>query len=54
MEGSSMRDCMMEITDESVEDEQGGFLKDNRCVDQIFAARILVEKYVHGWIYKRN
>ncbi len=49
-----MRDCIMEITDESVEAEQGGFLKDNGCVNQIFAARILVEKYVHGWICKRN
>ncbi len=35
----------MKITDKSVGDEQGGFRKGRGCVDQIFAAKILVETY---------
>ncbi len=36
----------MNITDKSVGDEQGGFRKGRGCVDQIFAVKILVEKYL--------
>ncbi len=37
---------MMKITDKSVGDEQGGFRRGRGCVDQIFAVKILVEKYL--------
>ncbi len=36
----------MKITDKSVGDKQGGFWKGRGCVDQIFAMKILVEKYL--------
>ncbi len=36
----------MKITDKSVGAEQGGFRKGTGCVDQIFAVKILVEKYL--------
>ncbi len=38
---------MKKLDDEkkSVDGEQGGFWKDRGCVDQIFAVKILVEKY---------
>ncbi len=36
----------MKKTDKSVGDEQGGFRKGRGCVDQIFAVKILVEKYL--------
>ncbi len=36
----------MKLTDKSVGDEQGGFQKGRGCVDQIFAVKILVEKYL--------
>ncbi len=36
----------MKITDKSVGDEQGGFRKGRGCVDQIFAVKMLVEKYL--------
>ncbi len=35
----------MKITDKSMDDEKGGFQKGRGCVDQIFALKILVEKY---------
>ncbi len=34
------------VTDNSVGDEQGGFWKGRGCIDQIFAVKILVEKYL--------
>ncbi len=37
---------MMKITDKSVDDEQEGFRKGRGCVDQIFAVKILVEKFL--------
>ncbi len=37
---------MMKITDKSVGDEQGGFWNGRGCVDQIFAVKILLEKYL--------
>ncbi len=37
---------LMKITDKSVGDEQGGFRKGRGCLDQIFAVKILVEKYL--------
>ncbi len=36
----------MKVTDKSVGDKQGGFRKGRGCVDQIFAVKILVEKYL--------
>ncbi len=37
---------MMKITDKSVGDEQGGFRRGRGCVDQIFAVKMLAEKYL--------
>ncbi len=37
---------MMKITDKSVGDEQGGFRRGRGRVDQIFAVKMLVEKYL--------
>ncbi len=42
--GRILNERMMKITDTSVGDEQGGFLKGRGCVDQIFALKILLEK----------
>ncbi len=36
----------MKITDKSVGNEQEGFWKGRGCIDQIFAVKILVEKYL--------
>ncbi len=44
--GRILNESMMKITDKSVGDEQGGFQKDRGCIDQIFAVKILVEKYI--------
>ncbi len=44
--GRILNERMMKITDKSVEDEQGGFWKGRKCIDQIFAVKILVEKYL--------
>ncbi len=44
--GRILNERMMKVTDKSVGDEQGGFRKDRGCVDQIFAVKILVEKYL--------
>ncbi len=44
--GRILNKRMMKITDESVGDEQGGFRRGRGCVDQIFAVKMLVEKYL--------
>ncbi len=44
--GRIFSERMMKITEKSVSAEQGGFRKGRRCVDQIFAVKILVEKYL--------
>ncbi len=44
--GRILNERMMKITDKSVGDEHGGFQKSRECVDQIFAMKILVEKYL--------
>ncbi len=44
--GRILNERMMKITDKSVGAEQGGFRKSKGCVDQIFAVKILVEKYL--------
>ncbi len=44
--GRILNERMMKITDKSVGDEQGGFWKGRGCVDQSFAVKILVEKYL--------
>ncbi len=44
--GRILNERMMKLTDKSVGDEQGGFRKGRGCVDQIFALKILVEKYL--------
>ncbi len=44
--GRILNERLMKITDKSVGDEQGGFWKGRGCVDQIFAVKILVEKYL--------
>ncbi len=44
--GRILNERMMKITDKSVGAEQGGFQKGRGCVDQIFAVKILVEKYL--------
>ncbi len=43
--GRILNERMMKITDKSVGDEPG-CQKGRRCVDQIFAVKILVEKYL--------
>ncbi len=44
--GGILNKKIMKITDKSVEDQQGGFRKGRRCVNQIFTVKILVEKYL--------
>ncbi len=44
--GRILKERMIKITDKSVGDEQGGFRKGRGCIDQIFAVKILVEKYL--------
>ncbi len=44
--GRILNERMMKIMDKRVGDEQGGFWKGKGCVDQIFAVKILVEKYL--------
>ncbi len=44
--GRILNERMMKITDKSVGDEQEGFQKGRGCVDEIFAVKILVEKYL--------
>ncbi len=44
--GRILNERMIKITDKNMGDEQGGFRKGRGCVDQIFAVKILVEKYV--------
>ncbi len=44
--GRILNERMMKITDKSVGYEQGGFRKGRGCVDQIFAVKMLVEKYL--------
>ncbi len=34
----------MQVTEEKVGDEEGGFRKGKSCVDQIFATKMLVEE----------
>ncbi len=46
--GRILNERMMKITDLSVGDEQGGFRKGRGCVDQIFAVKMLVKKYLEG------
>ncbi len=41
-----LNERMMKITDKSVGDEQRGFRKGRGCVNQIFAMKILVKKYL--------
>ncbi len=36
----------MEVMEEKVDEEQGGFRKGRGCVHQIFAMKILMEKYI--------
>ncbi len=44
--GRILNERMMKITDKSMGAEQGGFRKGRGCVDQNFAVKILVEKYL--------
>ncbi len=44
--GRILNKRMMKITDKNVGAEQGGFGKGRGCVDQIFAVKMLVEKYL--------
>ncbi len=44
--GKILNERMMKITDKSVGDEQGGSRKGRGCIHQIFAVKILVEKYL--------
>ncbi len=44
--GRIINERMMKTTDKCVGDEQGGFRKGRGCIDQIFAVKILVEKYL--------
>ncbi len=44
--GRILNERMMKISDKSVGAEHGGFQKGGGCVDQIFAVKILVEKYL--------
>ncbi len=44
--GRILNERIMKITDKSVGDEQGGFQKGRECIDQNFAVKILVEKYL--------
>ncbi len=44
--GRIFSERMIKITDKSVGDEQEGFWKGRGCVDQIFAMKILVIKYL--------
>ena len=36
----------MEVTEEKVSEDQDGFRKGKRCVDQIFAIKVMVEEYL--------
>ncbi len=36
----------MEVTEKKVSEEQEGFRKGRGCVDQVFAMKMLVEKYL--------
>ncbi len=42
----TLKERMMKITDKSVSDEPRGFWKGRGCLDQIFAVKILVAKYL--------
>ncbi len=44
--GRILNERMIKITDKRVGAEQGGFRKGRGCVDQIFAVKINVEKYL--------
>ncbi len=44
--GRILIERMVKITDKSAGDKQGGFRKSRECVDQIFAVKILVEKFL--------
>ncbi len=44
--GRVINERLMKITDKNVGDEQGGFWKGRGCIDQIFAVKIMVEKYL--------
>ncbi len=44
--GRILNERLMKISDKSVNDEQGSFRKGRGCLDQIFAMKILVEKYL--------
>ncbi len=44
--GRILNERMMTITDKNVGDKQGGFQEGRGCVDQIFAVKMLVEKYL--------
>ncbi len=60
--GRILNERMMKITDKIVGDKQGGFWKGRGCVDQIFAMKILVEKYLEKdrklfaalWTWRRH
>ncbi len=41
-----MTERLMQVTEEKVSDEQGGFRRGISCVDQIFAIKMLVEEYL--------
>ncbi len=45
-DGRILNERMMKITDTSVGAEQGGFRKGRGCVDQIFAVKIFLGKYL--------
>ncbi len=44
--GRILNERIMNIADKNVGDEQGGLRKGRGCVDQIFAVKILVKKYL--------
>ncbi len=43
--GRILTEGLMEVTEEKVSEEQGGFRRGRGCVDQIFAMKRLVEEY---------
>ncbi|KAK3893161.1 hypothetical protein Pcinc_003002 [Petrolisthes cinctipes] len=44
--GKVLTERLMEVTGNKVSEEQGGFRKGRGCVDQIFALKSIVEKYI--------
>ena len=41
-----LTDRLIQVTEGKVCEEQGGFRKGQRCVDQIFTIRMMVEEYL--------